>query len=249
LAISIHEIDTRIVEHPLKQSRIILSPVGTHDRSRFLIVTMYDPDGVRGYGEAATTPQWSGETAETAQWVIENLFAPRLVGNGAYRTADEAVPAIEKLLPYRLALVEQPTHRDRIRQLAEVRRRIKVPVMADEAVFTPDQLTEALDCDAFDVLAVYPGKNGGVTTCMEMAQTAQRAGKKCAIGSNLESDLGQAAMAAIAAGLKAFPVEEIPCDFQAALFYHQSSIKQPMKLKNGRAAVPFGSGFGVEPVG
>jgi L-alanine-DL-glutamate epimerase-like enolase superfamily enzyme len=321
--------------------------------------------GERGYGEAATTALWSGETAETAQWVIENLFAPQLAGhtfdhpgealaimdrathgnpfakaaidtalwdlwareqgvpasklfgdrppvaniptrasvgcydvkdtlriavefwnegirtlkfkigvpgfddaarlravreklgdspvftvdaNGAYRTAKEAVAAIEKLLPYRPVLVEQPTHRDRIAQLAEARRCINVPIMADECVFTPEHLNEALDCDAFDVLSVYPGKNGGVTNCIEMVKTAQRAGKKCAIGSNLESDLGQAAMAGVAASLSAFPVEEIPCDFQAALFYEQSSIRQPMKLQNGRVPVPTGIGFGVEPI-
>jgi muconate cycloisomerase len=361
----LQRIETRIVDHPLRKSRIVVSPVGTHDRSQFLTVIAHGASGERGYGEAAATPLWSGETAETAQWVIESLFAPKLVGasfahprealaimekatfgnpftkgaldtalwdlwarqqgvgavkllgdrqplewiptrasvgcydvkdtlriatefwnegirtlkfkigvagfddaarlravreklgdapvftvdgNGAYRTADEAVPAIEKLLPYRLALVEQPTHRDRIAELAKVHRRINVPVMADEAVFTPEHLAEALDCDAFDVLSVYPGKNGGVTHCIEMVRTAQRAGKKCAIGSNLETDLGQAAMAAIASSMSAFPVEEVPCDFQAALFYDRASVKAPMKLEHGRVGVPAGMGFGVEPI-
>jgi L-alanine-DL-glutamate epimerase-like enolase superfamily enzyme len=362
--IRIQRIETRIVDHAIRKSRIVVSPVGVHDRSRFVTVIVHAEDGLRGFGEAATTPQWSGETAETAQWVIEHLFAPKLNGasfghpreafsimesasfgnpfakgaldtaiwdlwarqqrvpagklfgdrepvgwiptrasvgcydvketlriatefwnegirtlkfkigvtglddvarlrtvreklgdepiftvdaNGAYRTAKEAVAAIEKLLPHRPVLVEQPTHRDRIGQLAEVRRQVNVPIMADECVFTPEHLNEALDCDAFDVLSVYPGKNGGVTNCIEMVKTAQRAGKQCAIGSNLETDLGQAAMAALAASLSAFPVEEIPCDFQAALFYDRSSIHAPMKLKNGRIAVPNGVGFGAEP--
>jgi muconate cycloisomerase len=361
----LQRIETRIVDHPLRKSRIVVSPVGTHDRSQFLTVIAHGASGERGYGEAAATPLWSGETAETAQWVIENLFAPKVVGatfeqphealaimekaahgnpfaqgaldtaiwdlwarqqgvpagklfadrepvqwiptrasvgcydvketlrialefwnegirtlkfkvgvpgfddaarlravreklgdapvftvdaNGAYRSAAEAVPAIERLLPYGVALVEQPTHRDRIAELAKVRRRIQVPIMADECVFTPEHLAEALDCDAFDVLSVYPGKNGGVTHCIEMVQTAQRAGKKCAIGSNLETDLGQAAMAAVASSLSAFPVEEIPCDFQAGLLYEQSSIKEPMKLQNGRVPAPTGVGFGVDPI-
>jgi muconate cycloisomerase len=330
-----------------------------------LTVIVHGISGLCGYGEAATTPLWSGETAETARWMVENLFAPRLLGrtfehprealaimdqaahgnpfakasldtaiwdlwargqdlpasklfgdrtpvasiptrasvgcydvaetlrialefweegirtlkfkigvpgfddaarlravreklgdapvftvdaNGAYRTAKQAVTAIEKLLPYRVVLVEQPTHRDRIEQLAEVRRCVNVPIMADECVFTPEHLNEALDCDAFDVLSVYPGKNGGVTNCIEMVKTAQRAGKKCAIGSNLETDLGQGSMAAIAAGLSAFPLDEIPCDFQAALFYERDSVTQPMKLENGRILVPTGTGFGVDPI-
>ena len=64
--------------------------------------------------------------------------------NGAHATADEAVRSIEALAPFNLSLVEQPTPRDRIGLLAEVRKRVSVPILADEAVFTPDHLEEAL---------------------------------------------------------------------------------------------------------
>lgn len=364
-SLRIQRIETTIIDHRLRTDRIIVSPAGRHDTSRFLLVKVFDSDGACGYGEAATTPLWSGEMAETGQWMIEHLFAPRLVGhsfdhpadaltimdaaayahpftksaidtalwdlwaclqstpvsqlindrepvatiptrasigvypvdetvriarelwqagirtlkfkvglaglddvarlravredlgnepiftvdaNGGYATADDAVGAIEAMLPFNLTLVEQPTPRDRIAMLAEVRRRVDVPIMADEAIFTPGHLQEALDCDAFDILSVYPGKNGGFTRALEMAQTAQRAGKKCAIGSNLESDVGQAAMATLAASLSVFPVEEIACDLLSSLFYEQPSVREPLRLQNGRVEVPMGSGFGVEPL-
>ena len=129
--------------------------------------------------------------------------------NGAHATADEAVAAIEQLLPFDLALAEQPTPRDRIGLLAEVRRRVPVPILADEAVFTPGHLEEALDRDAFDILSIYPGKNGGFSHSLAMARRVQQAGKVCAIGSNLETDLGQAAMVCLASSLSAFPVERL----------------------------------------
>ena len=47
--------------------------------------------------------------------------------------------------------------------LADMRKRIPVPVMADEEIFTPGQLDEALALDAIDVISIYPGKNGGFT--------------------------------------------------------------------------------------
>ena len=97
--------------------------------------------------------------------------------NGAHATADEAVRAIEALLPFDLALAEQPTPRDRIGLLAEVRRRVPVPILADEAIFTPGHLDEALDLDAFDILSIYPGKNGGFTHSLAMARKAQSAGQ------------------------------------------------------------------------
>jgi muconate cycloisomerase len=363
--IRIERIETAIVDHPLRAERIIVSHLGAHSQSRFVTVTVQDSDGRRGFGEAATTPLWSGETAETARAVIESLFVPALVGgsfghprealarvdaqiygfpfakgavdtavwdlwakargvratelfgdrkpaaslatrasvgaypvertvelaqafwdagvrtlkfktglpgnvdaerlravrerlgdgpvftidyNGAFRDAGAAARSIESMLPYRLALIEQPTHRERLTTLAEVRRRVAgaAPVMADECVFTPDQLQEALAIDAFDALSIYPGKNGGFTHAVEMAKSAQRAGKWCAIGCNLETDLGQGAMLNLAAGLSAFPAEHAH-DFQAALFYQRSSVAEPIGFDGGRVTVPDGAGFGVAP--
>jgi L-alanine-DL-glutamate epimerase-like enolase superfamily enzyme len=363
--LQITAIRTRIIQHRLRPERVIVTHAGAHDTSRFLTVTVEGKSGAHGYGEAATTPLWDGETAETAQWTIENLFAPKLRGatiadprevvrtldsltygmsfakaaldqaiwdlfccersvravslfqdrepvasiptraslgtypaaetlriaegfwaagirtlkfkigmagvddvarlravrerfgnepvftldaNGAYRTVDEAVRALEKLLPYNVALIEQPLPRERIGGCAKVRKRIPVPFIIDEGVFTPDHLAEAIDLDAFDVLSIYPGKNGGVSRSIEMATAAQRAGKACALGCNLETDLGQAAMAAVAAGLSAFPVERFACDLPAAIFYERSSIGQPMTFANGRVGVPTGPGFGVDPL-
>jgi len=365
MSFRVAKLQSQIIEYPLRSERVIVSAAGRHDRSRYLLVTVQDEDGARGYGEAATMPLWSGESAETAKWMVDHGFAPVIVGhtfehprealvrmdvasygnpfaksavdtalwdlwtrrdnvpayqrfadrqpvvaiptrasvgtydventvriaaefwnagirtlkfkigvagiddvarlravrnrlgerpvftvdaNGAYPSAEQAVRALEQLLPFDLALVEQPTPRDRIQLMAEVKRRVPVPMVADESVFTPDQLAEALVADAFDVLSVYPGKNGGFTRALEMAQTAAQAGKPCAIGCNLETDLGQAAMAMLAAGCSAFPVERIAGDLPAALFYEQSSVTNPLAFRDGRVQVPAGPGFGVTPV-
>ena len=169
--------------------------------------------------------------------------------NGAYATEDAAVRAIEELLPFNLALFEQPTHRDRIKALANVRRRVSpMPILADECIFTPTNLDEALELDAFDILGVYPGKNGGFTHSVDMATKAQKAGKRCAIGSNLETDLGQAAMASLAAGLSVFPIEQLACDLPGVLFYETCSTTKPLAFRGGRVEVPTGPGFGVEPL-
>lgn len=369
MSIRLASIDCRIIEHTLRPERLVRSALGVHDRSQFLVVRVTDADGLEGFGEAATTPLWSGESAQTALWAVQALFASRVIGhlfdhprdalaamdamtighpfaksaldcavwdlwarsqnrrvadliadkpvagsvptrasvgcydvaqtlliahafweagvrtikfkigvpgfddvarlkavraelgdtpvftvdaNGGYATEDDAVRAIEALLPFNLALVEQPTPRDRISLHARVRRRIRalkpVPFLIDEGVFTPEHLAEALDLEAFDLLSIYPGKNGGFTRAIEMAQTAHRAGKPCAIGSNLETDLGQAAMATLAAALSAFPIETLACDLPASLFYTHSSVDKPLALVNGRVETPAGIGFGVRPV-
>lgn len=364
MSVTVLKIEARVVDHPVRQDGAIISFLGRHVASRYVTVTVTDEGGRRGFGEAATSAVWSGETAETAAWMLENHIARKVVGtrlehpsealeildpglhansfakaaldialwdlwarsqgvsvsslvadrepvewvptrvsigayppdetarlavefwdrgvrtlkfktgkpgiddvarlravrdrlgpgpiftidaNGAHATADDAVRAIESLVPFNLSLAEQPTRRDRISLLAEVRRRVPVPILADEAVFTPGHLDEALDLDAFDILSIYPGKNGGFTHSLAMARKAQAAGKACAIGSNLETDLGQAAMACLASSLSAFPVERYACDLMAALFYESSSVTPPIVFQDGRVRVPTGPGFGVVP--
>jgi muconate cycloisomerase len=348
----------------VRKDGAIVSSLGRHLASRYLVVTVRDVEGACGYSEATTAPIWSGESAETAKWMIDSLLAPLVVGahydhpseavslmdrtvhansfgkaaidialwdlwarrkgvavskliadreprewiptrasigayppeetvqlavefweagvrtlkfktgvpgiddvarlravrdrlgsepiftidaNGAHATADEAVSAIDALVPFDLALVEQPTRRDRLSLLADVRRRTSVPIMADEAVFTPDELDEALALDAIDVLSVYPGKNGGFTHSLAMTRVAQKAGKPCAIGSNLETDLGQAPHVCLAASLSAFPVDQFACDLMGSLFYKTSSVTPALVFDHGRVALPSGFGFGVTP--
>jgi L-alanine-DL-glutamate epimerase-like enolase superfamily enzyme len=69
-----------IVEHSLRTDRIVVSAAGKHDKSRFILVTVEDDQGTRGYGEGATTTVWSGESAETAKWMVDQVLAPTLTG-------------------------------------------------------------------------------------------------------------------------------------------------------------------------
>ncbi len=364
MPLTIRRIEAVIVPHALRPERVVMSAAGCHDESTFLTVTIEDGEGRRGYGEAATVMVWSGESAATAKWIVEKVFARRLLGasfdhprealelldkaavgnpftksaidtalwdlwakrrnvpawtlfadrepapaipirgsigayplartvslarefweagvrtlkfkvglpggedrrrlaavrealgdgpiftvdyNGAFADADEACAHIASLGGLAVAMVEQPTHRDRIGLMAEVRRRIDVPVLADEAVFSRQHLEEAIDLDAFDLVALYPGKNGGFSRSLEMAALASAAGKSCVIGSNLETDLGQAAMASLAAALSAFPVSQHACDILSALYYRESSVTRPITLREGSIVPPDGPGFGVTP--
>lgn len=365
MSFQITKVEARIANYSLHQDRVIITSLGIHDRSRYLIITLTDELENQGFGEAATVMIWSGEAAETGLWIVENRITPLLTGshfdhpseiltildralqgnpflkasidiaawdlwakrqgksvasligdrkpvesvptrfsigaysvedtvrlavesweagirtlkiktgvpglddvarlkavrerlgeepiltidaNGAYQTEDQAVAAIEALLPFNLALVEQPTPRDRIGMMARVKQRVDVPILADESIFTPGELAEALDCDAMDLLSLYPGKNGGFTNSLKMAQTAQNAGKYCVIGSNMETDLGQAAMVCLAASLTAFPVEEYASDLMTGMIYTASSTSPALELNNGRLLTPLGTGFGVEPL-
>jgi muconate cycloisomerase len=364
MSIRLARFTCEIVEHPLRTDRIVVSAAGKHDSSRFILVTVEDDHGTCGYGEGATTTVWSGESAETAKWMVDHRLALKLTGitldhpiealdalgqtvagnpfaraavdtavwdlwarcqdrsvsqliterplqeklltrasigasdvpttvrlardfhqsgvrvlkfkvgvpgcddharlkavrdelgptpvftvdaNGGYATAEEALRAIDALLEFRITLVEQPTPSGRLTAMRDVKRRLSVPLMADESIWTPDQLDEGLELDAFDVLAVYPGKNGGFTRALQMARTVHRAGKSCAIGSNLESEIGLAAMGALAGSLPGFENTGAAGDFASSLYYKDVAICGPSRLERGYYRLPQGPGFGVIP--
>src|SRR5205085_10131271 len=78
-------------------------------------------------------------------------------------TRVDAVPFIRRLEPYALTLVEQPIVRTDIAGLAEIRRAIGIPLMADESVTGPASVTDNLRPHAADIENVTSVKEGGLT--------------------------------------------------------------------------------------
>lgn len=75
---------TRIVSHavqiPLKPERRMISALGQHTVSRYVIVRVETDAGVDGVGEATVTERWSGETVWGTKALIDHVFAPLLTG-------------------------------------------------------------------------------------------------------------------------------------------------------------------------
>jgi muconate cycloisomerase len=58
----------------------MISSLGEHVVSRYLLVRLMTDSGLEGAGEATVSVRWSGETVWSAQALIDRVFAPRLVG-------------------------------------------------------------------------------------------------------------------------------------------------------------------------
>jgi len=96
--------------------------------------------------------------------------------------ACDAVPFIRQLEPFDLTLVEQPVQRDRIEELAMIRRGIRIPLMADESVVGPASLIDIIRKDAADLVKVKVMKQGGLLRTIEMVHIAAAAGLGVVIG-------------------------------------------------------------------
>ncbi|MFB6201771.1 MAG: dipeptide epimerase [Halorhabdus sp.] len=102
-----------------------------------------------------------------------------------------------------LELIEQPTPADDITGLADARRRIDVPIAADESVFTPEDAIRVVREEAADVINAKLGKSGPLAVA-EIVAIAQGANLECMIGCMLESAVGIHTSAHVVAGTGAF---------------------------------------------
>ncbi len=165
--------------------------------------------------------------------------------NGGWTVA-QAIREIPRYAPYRLEYVEQPTPRWDIDAMAEVRRAVDVPIMADEAVFAVHHAEQVIAKQAADLISIYPGKNGGILKAKKICELAAAAGIGCHLGSNLEWDVGTAAMCHLAAACANVQVSQYPVDILGPLYYAVHPRAKPVHFEHGHVFVPAGSGLGVE---
>jgi len=78
--VRIQALETIPVRIPLKPERRMVSALGRHDVSEFLLVRVLTDTGLEGWGEATVTPRWSGETCRGAQVLIDSVLGPAVLG-------------------------------------------------------------------------------------------------------------------------------------------------------------------------
>lgn len=171
-------------------------------------------------------------------------FRVAVDGNGGWLETD-ALQALRDLEALGVNCIEQPLRRGDFRNCARLRERTSIPIMLDESVFTRLDASEAIRQEACDIISIYPGKNGGLFRSLEIAQMAALAGLRCTIGSNLEMDLGSAAMLHVAAAAPALATT-VDHDIIGPLYYDRQFTSNPIQFRNGCAVVPDGPGLGVD---
>jgi muconate cycloisomerase len=350
------------VRIPLKPERRMVSALGKHDVSDFVLVRLGTDLGIEGVGEATVTPRWSGETVWGAQAIITHVFAPTLVGCdprdldeidhrldavafdnwfakaalemacwdiagraaekpvyellggacrplsvrsrfslGAYEPAvaeerasalvaagfdtikvkvgteavqdvarvravraaigpdvaltvdanggwDEAtaLSCLEQLADCRLTLVEQPLPRGNYTGLKRLRARTGHKVLADESCFDEVEARELIEQGCCDALSLYPGKQGGINKARRIAAMAAEHGLPCSIGSNLEWDVGTAAMLHFIVATPNLQVERFPGDCLGPSYHEFSIATNPLAISGPLTTLHAAPGLGIE---
>ena len=123
----------------------------------------------------------------------------RVDANGAWDT-DRAQEAIGALARFDLEYVEQPVVS--LEEMAVLRRRVSVPLAADESVRTAQDPLRLAGLEAADIVVLKAAPLGGVRAALAVAEAC---GLPVVVSSALETSVGLAAEVALAAALPELP--------------------------------------------
>ncbi|WP_298740675.1 o-succinylbenzoate synthase [uncultured Microbacterium sp.] len=161
--------------------------------------------------------------------------------NSAFTLAD--ADTLAELDRFDLLLIEQPLQEDDLVDHAALARRLRTPVCLDESITSRKAAADALALGAASIINIKAGRIGGYLEAVAIHDLCREAGIPVWCGGMLETGIGRAANAALAA----LPGFTLPGDVSASgRFYARDIVTSPAVLEDGHVRVPTGPGIGVE---
>jgi O-succinylbenzoate synthase len=187
-------------------------------------------------------PGWDVAPVEAVRDRFGEQLLLQVDANAAYTLADARL--LRRLDAFDLLLIEQPLPEDDIRQHAELARLITTPICLDESVVSARAAADAIALRACQVINIKAGRVGGYLNARRIHDLCRANGIAVWCGGMVETGLGRAANAALAA----LPGFTLPGDISASDRFYDQDITEPFVLEDGQIEVPTGPGIGVEPI-
>jgi len=175
----------------------------------------------------------------------------RVDANECFKELDKAYKALQIMSRYGVDIVEQPMPRDRLREIARLRKAFSptIKIMLDESLTRPQDLEAFATMEAADIVNFHPSKLGCPSITREAILKAKKLGFKANIGSSLMTEIGLAHYLNLAASLPEldYPLEEVGI----REFYPQYSMlryreKALFDIVNGYIKLPTNPGISLE---
>jgi L-alanine-DL-glutamate epimerase-like enolase superfamily enzyme len=148
------------------------------------------------------------------------------------------------LVPFDIKYVEQPLSPDSGPEAsARLRRAVPIPIVADEAVASPEATRALLDAEAVDVLVVKPARVGGLRCAVRIIETAAEAGVPVVVSTLFETGIGIAAALRLAAALRG---PERAHGLATADLLASDLLARQLRIVDGRMTMPPGPGLGID---
>lgn len=167
----------------------------------------------------------------------------RVDANMALPTAKDAIRLAAAIERFDIELIEQPLAPRALAAMAEVRRAIGPPLMADESVRTPADAIDVIRQGAADIANVYVSEAGGLLAATEIFTLCGAAGLPCMIGSMPEFGIGTAAQIHLGVAMTNLGPDSDTC---GSLYHAEDLLLAPLRIEGGFAYPPEGPGLGIE---
>ena len=122
----ITSIETYPVTIAIKPEYQMITSLGVHDVSDYLLIRVLTDEGIEGAGEATVSVRWSGETVPGAKWLIENVLTAAVAGCDEEQSQDPTQQVLENAqVQARQAMAESQAARQQLdheRRLRDVDR-------------------------------------------------------------------------------------------------------------------------------
>jgi len=204
----------------------------------------YYNQGIRGIkAKVGTDPDRDARSLKAIREALGGEISLRADANRRY-TVHEAIRFCRLAEEYDvgLELLEQPTANTDFAGARRISEAVHVPVEADEAADSLQQVFQLLKNDACDIINTKCSKAGGIAGVKKWAAVAEAAEKPIVIGT--EYGLGSIVASKVHLGCaikNADPVVEF-----TEIMLHDLLVKEPVELKDGYIDVPTGPGIGWE---
>lgn len=160
-------------------------------------------------------------------------------------TPADALSRVQDVARFSPTFIEQPVAAQHFRLMARLRDATDVPLLADESVFSPEDMSRAIAEEICDGVSIKIMKAGGLTRAQTVARMAAAAGLTAYGGDMFEAGLAHLAGTHMIA---ATPEITLGCEFyQAAYFLAEDILVEPFPLADGHVLVPNGPGLGITP--
>jgi O-succinylbenzoate synthase len=186
-------------------------------------------------------PGWDVEPVRAVRERFGDI-ALQVDANAAYSLADAGQLAL--LDDFDLLLIEQPLGEEDLRQHAELATQLQTPICLDESIVSAGAAADAIALGACRIVNIKAGRVGGYLEAKRVHDVAVAHGVAVWCGGMVETGLGRAANAALAA----LPGFTLPGDVSGSDRFFDEDITAPIQMRDGYVDVPAGPGLGVDPV-
>lgn len=157
---------------------------------------------------------------------------------------DAALKLLERIKPYEIDAAEQLIALWDVEGMAELARRIDIPLMADECVSSDHDLMRVVQLRAARVVQTKVAKNGGIHHSRKLWTLADASGLRIYPGNHPSTSVATASVVQLAA---AWPGELLDGPFAVGITgaFSVDTVTRPLTMNGSHVLVPSEPGLGV----